>query len=512
MAATQAELVQRSLAWLAENGVREICIAAGARNAPLIGALSQSSGVTLRHFFEERSAGFFALGRIMATRRPVALITTSGTAAAELLPAMIEAHYQGLPLIALTADRPKSHRGTGAPQAIEQAALFGSYAALALDADQASPAHLWESSVPPCQPIHLNLCLDEPLDPSIPGIDFVPIPIADTCTPIPEFDLAEISSWLDRQTNTLVAVAGLHPDEASRLAPLLASLGLPVFAEATANLRPHGDLSKLLVPPTEASLTTLAPTAILRFGAVPSGRWWRDLEARPEIAVLNLTRTGHPGLARRENVHSVIFDIATLRPLNATLAQTTVRLAIPSFSNPIENQAEPNEKAWLLEVAAVIPDDALVFLGNSLPIREWNETVGSTRPFRTFANRGANGIDGLVSTFLGLSAEESGAESWLILGDLSALYDLAAPWILSQLPSANRRILVLNNGGGRIFAQVPSLSGLNDTTRTMIENRHHLSFRPWADLWSIPHRFIQNPADLQGLPSGPLILEIPTEP
>jgi 2-succinyl-5-enolpyruvyl-6-hydroxy-3-cyclohexene-1-carboxylate synthase len=117
---TQAQLLQQTLQTLADLGVREVCVAAGARNAPLVAALLNSRGVKIWNFFEERSAAFFALGRIMADRQPVAVVTTSGTAAAELLPATIEAHYQGLPLVLVTADRPKSYRGSGAPQAIEQ--------------------------------------------------------------------------------------------------------------------------------------------------------------------------------------------------------------------------------------------------------------------------------------------------------------------------------------------------------------------------------------------------------
>lgn len=127
---SQIQLIQAALRLLAELGVREICVAAGARNAPVLTALLHSQNIRLWNFFEERSAAFFALGRIHATGRPVAVLTTSGTAAAELLPAVIESHYQSLPLIAFTADRPKSFRGTGAPQAIEQANLFTPYASV----------------------------------------------------------------------------------------------------------------------------------------------------------------------------------------------------------------------------------------------------------------------------------------------------------------------------------------------------------------------------------------------
>ena len=120
--------VQRALDFLVGHGVREMCVCSGSRNAPLLAVLSQSD-LKLWTFVDERSAAFFAIGRMKLTGAPVAVVTTSGTAAAELLPALVEAHYSGLPLFVITADRPARFRGTGAPQAIEQVNLFGVYGA-----------------------------------------------------------------------------------------------------------------------------------------------------------------------------------------------------------------------------------------------------------------------------------------------------------------------------------------------------------------------------------------------
>lgn len=140
-------------------GVREFVICAGARNSAFVAVLaSLPEPLRCWHHFEERSAAFFALGRIRATGRPVAVCTTSGTAVAELLPAVIEAHYSNLPLVALTADRPRRFRGSGAPQAIEQPGIFGPYAH-ALDVEQELPDPSgWQRQ----RPLHLNVCLDEP--------------------------------------------------------------------------------------------------------------------------------------------------------------------------------------------------------------------------------------------------------------------------------------------------------------------------------------------------------------
>ncbi|HEX8169620.1 MAG TPA: thiamine pyrophosphate-binding protein [Thermoanaerobaculia bacterium] len=132
-------------------GARDFCVCAGSRNSPLLAVLGTRGDVALYSFVDERSAAFFALGRIKRDERPVAVVTTSGTAVAELLPATIEGHYSGLPLILISADRPARFRGTGAPQSIEQVGLFGVYAETALES--------WSRA----RPLHLNIEFDEPL-------------------------------------------------------------------------------------------------------------------------------------------------------------------------------------------------------------------------------------------------------------------------------------------------------------------------------------------------------------
>ena len=149
----------------------------------------------------------------------------------------------------------------------------------------------------------------------------------------------------------------------------------------------------------------------------------------------------------------------------------------------------------------------MVFLGNSQPIREWNiAATHEKRNLRCFACRGANGIDGSVSTFLGLSAEEE--ESWALIGDLTAIYDLAAPRIIAQLPGANRRIVVINNGGGRIFRRLPALKQLSASQMQLVENPHKIDFEGWAAMWGISYRKVSSISDLESLPDGSLLMEL----
>jgi 2-succinyl-5-enolpyruvyl-6-hydroxy-3-cyclohexene-1-carboxylate synthase len=172
-----------------------------------------SEGVKLWSFFEERCAAFFALGRIQADPQPVAILTTSGTAAAELLPAVIEAYYQGLPLVLITADRPRRFRGSGAPQSIEQKDLFGPYVSACLDVEEGSSI-AWPTRLK-ALPLHINVCLDEPLDTEQEGIDFLShhADSAPVATKIAPFTLSGEA--------TVILANGLNPVEARELAPIL---------------------------------------------------------------------------------------------------------------------------------------------------------------------------------------------------------------------------------------------------------------------------------------------------
>ncbi len=478
----QAELIRDVLRLLAGLGVRECCVAAGARNAPVIAALLASRGVRVRHFFEERCAGFFALGRVLDSGRPVAVITTSGTAAAELLPAVIEAHYQALPLIALTADRPRHYRGSAAPQAIEQAGLFGPYVSECLDLDTTTPlpniAYLIRD-----RPLHLNLCLDEPLATDLAGLDFEQVPPLPTAA-APPVDAADLSAF-SAAKRPVVLAGGLSSAEALRVRPLLLALRAPVLAEATSNLwsPPAYDavLSPLLHASTDENFRRLAPDHLLRLGCVPTLRAWRDLEEQPEVPVLHFSRSGYAGLARKKGSHSLPWPA-----LPETAPACTSSAPVHA-----ENTTLPSSEATLLRALRdELRPGSRVFLGNSLPIREMNQVIGpQPEGVHFYANRGANGIDGLISTWLGLDAG-TGGDSWLILGDLSALYDLAGPWILPQLEPRRRFLVVVNNGGGKIFQSVPSLRALSEPTRAVIENRHHLSFRPLAEMWGMSYHAI----------------------
>lgn len=484
------------LAWRA--GVRTFIVCPGGRNAPLVEALdlADPQSAEVLHFFDERSAGFFALGRAKRDRRPVAVVTTSGTAAAELLPAMVEAYYAGERLVAITADRPARFRGTGAPQAIDQRGLFGVHVAYGVDLDQAGTDWALTGAAGPA---HVNVCFEEPL---LEGWQGAP------CSPAASGAAAEqttgpatpeesdpdqvetVRAFLEAHPRPLVILGALQDSgDQTHVRAFCTAMGAPVLAEASSHL--WGGLDALILEGREASAEALIRDgrvgAVLRIGDVPSFRVWRDLEDRVALPVLSVSRRRWPGLTRGHFIQASRGQRLPL-PEPASIGRPSwppddAREALAGGRERGVRIAEllarfsASEPALVARLSRTIPPGASVYLGNSLPIREWNQfATMEDRGFGIRENRGVNGIDGQVSTFLG--AAEPGRENWAIVGDLTALYDLSALWALRYLDGVSVRIVVINNGGGRIFGRM--------FANPNFQNLHQTGFEGWAALWSVP--------------------------
>lgn len=479
-----ARLAGNALGHLAGLGVRDFVVCAGARNAPLVSSLlavCQEKKWTVRHHFDERTAAFFAMGLAKKNACPVAVLTTSGTAVAELFPAVMEAYYSGIPLVLVTADRPAAYRGSGAPQAVEQPGIFGLYAPLALDVsienDLVGVAE-WTGK----EPLHLNLCFDEPTSDDIcREWEEVAFPRA-ACGVFGGEEFARFCVTADR---AVVLLGELPPGWQPEVEKFLFLSGVPVWAEAGSGLRESPLLIKQLIR-SERLVANLKPRQVLRLGGVPSLRFWRDLEDSPGVAVFSVCPSAFPGLAREsEMLVSATFPGGTSMSkegwgYDLTLvadADLDMSLTKHPFSEP----------GMVRELSRRIPSGALIFLGNSLPIREWNLAATWDYPHpRAFASRGANGIDGQITTWLGLSEDEE--ESWGIFGDLTALCDLNAPALIEQLSAGRRRLVILNNAGGRIFSRLPALAGLPAAHKKITENHHSRHFEHWATMWGLGYR------------------------
>jgi 2-succinyl-5-enolpyruvyl-6-hydroxy-3-cyclohexene-1-carboxylate synthase len=479
-------------------GATDFCVCAGSRNAPLLAVLG-ASDLRIFSFVDERSAAFFALGRAKLTARPAVVITTSGTAVAELLPAAIEAHYSAIPLIFITADRPARYRGTGAPQAIEQEEIFGVYA---------------QGSVQ-----HINIQFDEPLiDQEVRWNAAVPAAGQAASSP-PHRDPSlsrsrrggedaaepaggDASVPFALAGHPLVIVGGLHEHDRDRVRDFAIALNAPVYAEPLSGLREDPALAHLIITAGERMIGRGDFDGVIRIGNVPTARFWRDLdESRRDLPLISFSALPFTGCSRGE-VHPIealpVDAMPCKRDEGFFAADREQAAAIARVLD-----AEPqSELALLRELSRTIPENSRVYLGNSLPIREWD--LAATRDARGFtieANRGANGIDGQLSTFFGQC--DPSRMNVCVIGDLTAIYDSNAPWIVPQLdPNIDFRIVIINNGGGRIFSRVASLRKLDESTRErIIENSHDLRFEHWAAMWGMEFSVIVDASDFDAKPA-----------
>ncbi|MBN8456557.1 MAG: hypothetical protein J0M04_01745 [Verrucomicrobia bacterium] len=492
-----------------EAGVGEFVVCAGARNAALLEALARAEkagAVRVWHHFEERGAGFFALGRTMATGLPCAVVTTSGTAAAELLPAVVEAHYQARPLLAITADRPAHFRGSGAPQTIIQPGIFGAYA-------EDGNFREWDGR----GPFHWNVEIGEELDFDETGGDFVRS--GDFRSPKERVDVAALAQWLrtDWFRGVVVMVGGLEPSDQEEVFHFCHALGAPVVAEAASGLREA--LVDLALPDADRMLARRVPGKILRLGEVPSGRFWRDLEDLPEVSVMSVCRNGLPGLAReskvvRGAVGRVLPALGEVERVGDVLDLLPLK---PGRAARVEEMLEayPDSEPGLVRMISNYASlGGGVYLGNSMPIREWNLFAQWRQPVtRVRTNRGANGIDGQLSTWLGWSADQPNA--WAVVGDLTALYDLAAGNLLGQVENRGRRLVVINNRGGAIFSRLPRLSAMSGRAAEWMLNSHNADLSGLAAMWGMRHIRVRTADDFDAVPEGgdeAVLLEILPDP
>lgn len=489
-------LAYKTLQEAIQQGVSEFCVCPGARNGPLYVALMQATSLKKYFWPEERSAAFFALGRSRATNRPVAVITTSGTAAGELLPAAMEAYYTGIPLLLITADRPRRFRGSGAPQAAEQVELFGVYTTFAYDV---AANEEWDISSWTCLgPAHLNVCFEEPFPKnqahSFNAERLVAANQLKSGRSLPNslHDLAnrELDRFLDRTIHPVVVVSTLKAEDQEPVAKFLSQLNAPIYLEGISGLREDPRLQHLRLYRSDKLLQDASQhgyeiDGVLRIGGVPTFRPWRDLEEKEgKIAVCAISNVPFSGLSWAEAIcvplETFFKNLQPKKSFQSHAASTWLEANRTYWKKlSLLFAEEPTAEASLVHhLSKQMAQHSCVYLGNSLPIREWDLAAShSGRPLGIHANRGVNGIDGQLSTFFGLCDPK--VDNWGIFGDLTTLYDMVSPWILSQLDAKRINLVVVNNGGGQIFSRF-----LNEKE---FLNTHQLSFDSLAKFWGMPY-------------------------
>lgn len=464
-------------------GVQEFCLCPGGRNTAFVDGLKDEPSVKTYFFFDERAAAFFALGRSKVTGRPTAVITTSGTAVGELLPAAMEAYYSGIPLLLVTADRPKLFRGSGAPQSAEQESIFGIYTPFARDIGEEDTFSLalWNQRAP----AHLNVCLEEKYRHDFTCFPDFPLPSPRLETPpLPLPSMEPLEAFFRESLRPIALVGALLEQDREAVIQFLLKTEIPVYCEALSGIRQDPRLAPLRIMSEPNHLSALANTPIdgvLRLGTVPTTRFWRDLEnLKGTIPILSVSHLPFSGLSwggavvhtevgrYLRSAESLISGKCSGNPLLETGRSQHQKLMQIIAEEPRA------EAAMVYQISLLIEEGDTLFLGNSQPIREWDLAASyENRVKDVYASRGLNGIDGQLSTFLGVVKEECG--NWALFGDLTTLYDLAAPWILSQLPAQRIALLVINNRGGKIFSRLYQ--------NPQIQNPHDYTFEHLAGMW-----------------------------
>ncbi|MDH5421629.1 MAG: 2-succinyl-5-enolpyruvyl-6-hydroxy-3-cyclohexene-1-carboxylic-acid synthase [Acidimicrobiia bacterium] len=467
---------------LRDLGLDHVAVSPGSRNTPLAIAAAETAGLKISVHLDERSAAFFALGMARATQRPVALISTSGTAATEYLPAATEARLSHIPLVILTADRPQELRDTGAPQTIHQANLFGTSAKWTHDAAPPDPAadparyavrlatQAWTiAQESPAGPVHLNLAFRDPLSPqasdeTAPEAPATPTVHLGTLTASDGAVLA-VARQVSSKKTLIVAGPSSDPETPPAIVELASALGAPILADPVSGLRAGHHPVEQVVGMGDALAragrldSDLRPDVVLRFGPVPTSKalWtWLAATDVPQIWI-------DAGDWREATSSASVIVRADPTDTARRLADL-VRAGEPQWrANWAEAESAalealgalpwPSEPAVAAALAEGVVDGSSLVVSSSMPIRDVDLFFGvQDRPIRVFANRAANGIDGIISTALGVAAD--GRPTYLLIGDVAFLHDATA------LASAHRlglsiTIVLIDNDGGGIFHFLP---------------------------------------------------------
>ncbi len=519
---------------LAAAGVRMVIVAPGSRSTPLVLAADDHPDIRTLVHLDERSAGFLALGYGKGSGRPAAVVTTSGTAVANLFPAVVEASQSETPLLLLTADRPPRLRGADANQAIDQVRIFGAYPVSfhemgPPDTRDRAMAHMRqvaaravaESTGPPGGPVHVNFPFDKPLHPDA-GEPIGDAPAGGrtmavrTGRPSLEADaLQDLMSRLRGARRGIVVSGPTSGGESTAAREISAATGFPLLADPLGarfgSARPdvaHADHYDLFLR-EPAVAEALEPDLVIRVGRTPTsvalaehvarsatevvviddGRHWKDhsasatlyLRADPDAVAASL----------RASPTAPVADVGSKRVLDerAGWRRLWQRASAAAADAIAVGEAEARQASLepLVTRAAVasLPDGGLLFASSSMPIRDVDAYVAAGRELRCLGNRGASGIDGIASSALG-AALSSGRSTLALVGDLAFLHDLngLVPARALGLPVV---FLVLNNDGGGIFHLLPIREHEPAFTR-YFATPHGLDFRHAGALYDLPFR------------------------
>ncbi|AVH66103.1 2-succinyl-5-enolpyruvyl-6-hydroxy-3-cyclohexene-1-carboxylic-acid synthase [Nostoc sp. 'Peltigera membranacea cyanobiont' N6] len=526
----------------------------GSRSTPLAVAFAQQvPEIEAISILDERSAAFFALGQAQATGRAVVLVCTSGTAGANFYSAVIEASYSRVPLLILTTDRPPELRDCHSGQTVDQLRLYGNYPNWQTELALPSPdmgmlaylrqtiIHSWERTQTPTKgPVHLNIPFRDPLAPLPDGVDLSylrsqfhpedffagitnPSPIPHSPFPIPQ-------QWKECDRGIIIAgVAQLQqPEEYCRaIAHLSQTLKWPVLAEGLSPVRNYAELNPYLISTYDLILRNqqlaklLAPEMVIQVGEMPTSkelRTWIDATQPRRWVIDKSDQNLDPLHGRTTHLRISVEDIK-VEEINLSLSsdylqqwcdvETKVRLAVDKTMGKIDEIIE-SKAAWL--ISQILPPGTPLFIGNSMPVRDveyfWKP---NNLGVRSHFNRGANGIDGTLSTALGIAHRQQ--SSVMLTGDLALLHDTNGFLIRNKFVGHLTIVLINNNGGG-IFEMLP-IAKFDPPFEEFFGTPQDIDFSQLCATYNVQHELITSWQQLQqrlnSLPAqGIRVLELQT--
>jgi len=511
---------------LNKNGVNQAVISPGSRSAPLTLSLAALSGFKKYTIVDERSAAFTALGIAKYTSKPVVLVCTSGTAAANYYPAVIEARQSGIPLILLTADRPPSIQKTGASQSIDQHDMFGSYPVFSFDPGVPSenPKNISrlktaaEQSVYFSQhragPVHINFPFEKPLEPDSTFFEKIRrenleiARVEHTQKPDIIHQLTELNdtTWSEivSAERPIIIAGPAHPhQDLSFVAKLAESLKAPVLAEPGSNILPHDHIIDGFdgFLRNKENRDYLKTDLVLRFGRQPVSKALNLFLS--EIADHTYIAFHHPELWSDESLtvsKSVVLKGSLDIPEISGSASgdwlskwEKVSAKFCTYKTSVINNNTLTDGFVFAGAEKFLSKDTWVMLSNSFPVRDMQLFNKYHKP--CFVNRGAAGIDGITSTAIGLSLANN-TPGVLFTGDLAFLHDLNALQQTSYV-EAPLMIIVLNNGGGTIFRMLPVFDELNkDIYTTYFETPQRISLVHLCRAHNVDHTLVTRTHEL----------------
>ncbi|MEZ5073571.1 MAG: 2-succinyl-5-enolpyruvyl-6-hydroxy-3-cyclohexene-1-carboxylic-acid synthase [Solirubrobacterales bacterium] len=536
---------------LARCGVRRAFLSPGSRSSPVALALDREPAIAVTVVLDERAAGFAALGASLAGGAPAVVACTSGSAAANLHPAVVEADQAGVAMLVLTSDRPPELRGIGAGQTIDQIGLYGAAVRWFCEvgthaADDQGLLHLRATGSRAVAesnlgrgPVHLNLAWRDPLGPEPrPGEVSATDPAALEGRPagrplttglagrVPSDPLVEALGAAVESAHRGLIVAGRLPDRSliAAIVALAERTGFPVLADPTSQLRFGGHARRAVVTAYDLIVReprpALTPDLVLRFGDLPTSkplRLWLRAAAADQIVIDPPGRWNEPsriaGALVRADAAALVERLLALLPAPPTRpsawtrawidAERAARAAIDGALAATIGLTEPGIQRAL---GATFADGDRVLIASSMPIRDAEAFLaGGDAAVTVHANRGANGIDGLVATAAGI-ALGSGAPTWLVLGDLALAHDVGG-LATAAATGTPLRIVVVDNGGGGIFDFLPQAEQVEPERFTeLFTTPAALDVGAVARAYGIPYERVADADGLRALADRDLVL------